>query len=159
MKRDSTPAAFDADQGGRLGTIRGRILTLLQRPTGQVGGFALPPSLPLVPLLYAYADLDPALIDAAAAGADGLVIASVGCGTLRPDWIAAMGRARAAGTVVVVASRVPNTVVPVAEKADDPRQPFLAALHHTPPQARIQLMLALAETRDANRLQDMFEQS
>jgi len=149
MKRDSTPAAFDADQCGRLGIIQSRSLTLLQRPTGRQGGFSVPDRLPNVPLLYAYADLDPVLIRRCSEGADGLVIASVGNGTLRPDWLEALSKAQKAGTMVVIASRVPNTVVQQTGG-------FISALHHTPPQARVQLQLALSATRDPEEIQRIY---
>ncbi len=156
-KRDSIPAAFDADRYGRLGLAKGRDVFLYQRPARARGGFAVPDALPKVALLTAYADLDPSLIAAAGASADGLVFAGLGNGNLRPDWREALTWLASQGKAVVRASRVPNgTVIRDGEVADSTHG-FVAGEGLSPVQARVLLMLGLTQSREAGVLQGMFD--
>ena len=144
QKRDSTPAAFDADQYGRLGLVKGSHVHLYQRPVRAHGDLPLPPTLPPVHILHAYADLPVTQIEAAAQGAAGLVFAGLGNGNLRPDWLACLARLRQQGIQIVRSSRVPNgTVIRDGEVADS-QHGFVSGDNLPPPQARILLQLALA---------------
>lgn len=157
QKRDSVPGAFSADQYGRLGLVKDKSVFVYQRPTRARGGFAVPAQAPRVTLLTAYAGMDPALIQAAAAGADGLVFAGVGNGNLRPDWRAALAAAVASGVAVVRASRVSNGTTVRNGEVDDDAVGFVSADNLTPLQARLLLLLGLARGCDTQQLQQLFD--
>ena len=157
QKRDSVPGAFNADQYGRLGLVKGRDVFVYQRPTRAHGGLATDAALPAVAVLHAYADMPARLIDAAAEGSAGLVFAGVGNGNLRADWCAALAAAAARGVAVVRASRVPNGTVVRGGEVDDDRMGFVTADNLGPLQARILLMLGLAHGHDRARLQALFD--
>ncbi|MBW3553462.1 MAG: asparaginase [Gemmatimonadetes bacterium] len=119
--------------------------------------------LPRVDIIFTYAGADGALVDAAvAAGARGLVMASVGRGGLTPGQSDAVERALEAGVVVVVSSRTLSGRVPVGDEerrlADwrPGRGIRLGAADLTPQKARILLMLALARDPDPRRVLDVF---
>lgn len=157
QKRDSVPGAFSADQYGRLGLVKDKSVFVYQRPTRARGGFAVPAQAPRVTLLTAYAGMDPALIEAAAAGADGLVFAGVGNGNLRPDWRAALAAAAQRGVAVVRASRVSNGTTVRNGEVDDDAGGFVSADNLTPLQARLLLLLGLARGCDTAQLQQLFD--
>lgn len=157
QKRDSVPGAFSADQYGRLGLVKDRDVFLYQRPMRARGGFAVPSVWPRVALLTAYVDLPPWLIDAAAAQSDGLVFAGVGNGNLREDWRDALAAAAARGVRIVRASRVSNGTTVRNGEIDDDAGGFVSADNLTPLQARILLMLGLAQGADPVQLQQLFD--
>lgn len=155
QKRDSTPAAFDTDQYGRLGLVKGSQVYLYQRPTRAKGELPLPHALPAVPILHAYADLPVSQIEAVAQGARGLIFAGLGNGNVRPDWLACLSRLQQQGIQIVRSSRVPNgTVIRDGEVADS-QHGFISGDNLPPPQARILLQLALAAGEPD--LQDCFD--
>jgi L-asparaginase len=112
-------------------------------------------ALPRVDLVYAYAGADGVQIDALLAhGAEGLVLASMGGGTLPPAFLAAGQRAVQAGVPVVIATRsTVGRLILTPQKSD---AGFIAADDLLPQKARILLMLALTATRDSRAIQDMF---
>ncbi|WP_018152859.1 asparaginase [Leeia oryzae] len=158
QKRDAVPAAFDADRYGRLGMIAGADVFYYQQPARQHGGL-MPSSaeLPQVGLLYAYADMPAALIFAAAEGVKGLVLAGLGNGNLRPDWLEAVSGLIARGVVVARASRVPNGTVVHNRTYEDDVLGLVSCDNHTPPQARLLLMLGLAKGLTRSGLQSLFD--
>ncbi len=92
---------------------------------------------------------DGALVDAAAAGADGLVVASFGSGNTPPGAIPAIGRALAAGKAVVLASRcAAGRVTPAYAFEGGSRKMVemgcIPAGPRTPWQARLELAIALS---------------
>jgi L-asparaginase len=103
-------------------------------------------TLPRVDIVAAWAGADGALIDAAvAAGARGIVIASVGRGNMPDPLGLAARRAVERGVVVVVSSRTGAGRVPI----DVPDRPgLIGAAGLNPPRARVVLMLALARGGD-----------
>lgn len=157
QKRDSVPGAFSADQYGRLGLVKDRDVFLYQRPMRARGGFSVPSVWPRVALLTAYVDLPPRLIEAASAEADGLVFAGVGNGNLRDDWRDALAAAAARGVRIVRASRVSNGTTVRNGEIDDDAGGFISADNLTPLQARILLMLGLAQGSDPAQLQQLFD--
>ncbi|HUG41788.1 MAG TPA: asparaginase [Longimicrobiales bacterium] len=120
-------------------------------------------SLPRVDIVYTYAGADGALVDAAvAAGARGIVMASVGRGGLTPGQSEAVARALEAGVMVVVSSRTLSGRVPVGDverRLADWRPGSgirLGAGDLTPQKARILLMLALARDPDPRAVVEVF---
>ncbi|HLY66185.1 MAG TPA: asparaginase, partial [Chloroflexota bacterium] len=113
--------------------------------------------LPRVDVVVTYAGADGALIDAAvAAGAQGIVSAGSGAGRPTPAEDQALDRARAAGVIVVQASRTGSGRV-----ARSPRlraRDIVTADDLVPWKARILLALALTRTSDVQDVQRMFEE-
>ncbi len=114
--------------------------------------------LPRVDIIHTHLGADGTLIRAAvAAGAQGIVVASVGRGGSTPGQSAALREAREAGVVVVRSSRTGAGRVPVgAGRDDDPPGAMLGADDLTPQKARILLMLALTRTTDPDELRSIF---
>lgn len=112
-------------------------------------------TLPRVDVVYAYAGADGVQIDALREhGTEGLVLASLGGGTLPPAFFAAGKRAVQAGMPVVLATRsTVGRIVTTPQKKD---AGFIVADDLMPHKARILLMLALTATRDPEDIQEMF---
>lgn len=114
-------------------------------------------ALPRVEIIYAYAGLGRATIDAAVqAGVGGLVIAGVGDGNLGAPALAAATEAARRGLAVVRSSRTGGGVVERNIEVDDDAAGFIAADELNPQKARVLLMLGLTRTRDPRALQEMF---
>ncbi|MEN3112494.1 asparaginase [Uliginosibacterium paludis] len=108
--------------------------------------------LPRVDVLSAHAGASADLIDfCVTAGARGLVLALTGHGSIPADWRTALDRARSAGVQVVRASRISAGGVWPGCNEDDEACGCIAAGPHTPQQARVLLMLALAALPDITR--------
>lgn len=112
-------------------------------------------ALPRVDVVYAYAGADGVQIDALLEHrTEGLVLASLGGGTLPPAFLAAGKRAVQAGVPVVIATRsTVGRLILTPQKSD---LGFIAADDLLPQKARILLMLALTATRDPRAIQEMF---
>jgi L-asparaginase len=115
-------------------------------------------SLPRVDIVYGYANEDRVAIDAfVAAGANGLVHAGVGDGSLaRPAVEPALIEARKRGVVIVRSSRVGNGIVARNGEAKDDELDFVVSDTLNPQKARVLLMLALTKTNDTKEIQRMF---
>lgn len=101
--------------------------------------------LPRVDIIYAYAGVDAAPVDAALkAGAKGLVLAGVGDGNASKATIAALQAAAKAGIPVVRASRTGSGPVLRNIELNDDDLGFVAAGFYTPPKARVLLQLLIA---------------
>ena len=99
------------------------------------------------------------LIDAAiSGGAAGLVIAGVGAGNMSVRAIERLAGAAAQGVVVVRSSRVVSAMVLRNHEIDDDRMGFVAAGDLNAPKSRVLLQLALTRTRDAERVQQLFDE-
>lgn len=102
-------------------------------------------------IVYAYAGADSVAIDAlVAAGAKGIVVASVGRGNAPVSQEGALHRAVARGVMVVVSSRTGAGAVPVG-KGD-----FIGAGELNPQKARVLLMLALTRSSDLAEIRKIF---
>jgi L-asparaginase type II len=145
---------------GVLGYVDEDRVTFYRAPSRATGGFdiARVQKLPRVDIIYAYADADGALIDAAvAAKAEGLVIAGFPTGSGTPAMDEAVKRVIAKGVPVVMTNRGGmGRVTETAARAGEKR-PLLYGDNLTPQKARILLMLALTRTRDPAELQKIFE--
>lgn len=114
-------------------------------------------TLPRVDIIYAYEDMSPALIDAAAAGAKGIVIAGVGNGNMNKVSVTAAQNAVKKGVVVVRSSRVATGLVGRNVEINDDMMGFIASDELNPQKSRILLTLALLKTRTPKELQTMFQ--
>jgi L-asparaginase len=151
--------------GGRAGTCDTGKCTLFG-PTGKrhttKSEFSLPTDLtvlPTVAIIYAHANLDDALIKAAAdAGAKGIVVAGVGDGNMTQPALDALAGLAKQGVVVVRSSRVGSGIVKRNVEVDDDKLGFVAAQALNPQKARILLQAALLKTTDVGEIQRMFDE-
>ena len=113
-------------------------------------------SLPRVDIIFAYEDMSPALIDASANGAKGIIIAGVGNGNMNKASVDAAANAVKKGVVVVRSSRVPTGTVGRNVELDDDKLGFIASDELNPQKARILLTLALLKQHTPKEIQEMF---
>jgi L-asparaginase len=112
--------------------------------------------LPRVDIIFASEDMSPDLINAAANGAKGIVIAGVGNGNMNAASVAAAANAVKKGVVVVRSSRVATGLVGRNVELNDDELGFIASDELNPQKARILLSLALLKNRTPKELQAMF---
>lgn len=161
--------AFEAPGRGPVAVLDPDSVVFLEAPGRRrpplldLAGGEGPGDLPRVDIVYSHAGADGALVDAArAAGARGIIMASVGRGGLTPGQAEAVDRAVAAGVVVVVSSRTLSGRVPVGSDerrlADwrPGRGIRLGAGDLTPQKARVLLLLALARDPDPRAVLEVF---
>ncbi len=172
--RDATKAnasrmdAFTAPNAGPIGVTDPDSVALSRAPDRRA---CTPPfdltvlgELPRVDVIYAHVGSDSVLVDAAvAAGARGLVLASVGRGGTPPGQGRALRRAVDRGVIVAVSTRTGSGRVGQVFSADSQvtiagqsRGVMIAAQDLNPQKARILLMLALASRYDARRTAELF---
>jgi L-asparaginase len=113
-------------------------------------------TIPRVDIIYASMDMSPALIDASATGAKGIVIAGVGNGNMNKASVDAAAAAVKKGVVVVRSSRVTTGNVGRNVELDDDKLGFIASDELNPQKARILLSLALLKQHTPKELQEMF---
>ncbi|MEO8442505.1 MAG: asparaginase [Betaproteobacteria bacterium] len=112
------------------------------------------PALPRVDIAYAYSGVDGVAVKALVhARCAGIVSAGLGSGSAPRAYLDALGDARDRGVCIVIASQVGNGRV--MAKRSFTEKGFLVADNLAPKKARILLMLALAQTRDAAEIQRM----
>lgn len=108
--------------------------------------------LPSVDIAYAYAGAGGVAVDAMMeSGAAGIVSAGLGSGGSPAGYMAALQRAVAAGTPVVVATQVGTGRVVQTRRFVE--EGYIVADNLHPKKARILLMLALTQTADRDELQ------
>ena len=113
-------------------------------------------ALPRVDIIFASVDMSPELINAAAAGAKGIVIAGVGNGNMNKASVTAAANAVKKGVVVVRSSRVATGLVGRNVELNDDEMGFIASDELNPQKSRILLALALLKQRSAADLQALF---
>jgi L-asparaginase len=115
-------------------------------------------ALPRVDIIYAHAGMSPDLIDAAVAnGAKGLIIAGVGDGNMTSQALEAVKRAVAKGVVVVRSTRVGDGIVRRNIEVEDDKIGTVVSKELNPPKARVLLKLALTQSSDPKRVQELFD--
>ncbi|TAH42361.1 MAG: type II asparaginase [Betaproteobacteria bacterium] len=155
----ATDAFFAAEQGS-LGEIAGGVVHFFNAPTRRHtlhSEFSLADidELPQVDIVFDYLGAGTHLYQAAiAAGAQGIVLAATGNGSLSPSARQGAQAARQHGVAFVRASRVGQGVV--TDSADDAVLGTIAANSLNPQKARILLMLALCVTRDPDAIRECF---
>lgn len=114
-------------------------------------------ALPKVGIVYNYANASElpakALIDA---GYQGIVSAGVGNGNLYHSVFDTLANAAKKGVVVVRSSRVPTGSTTQDAEVDDVKYGFVASGTLNPQKARVLLQLALTQTQDPQKIQQMF---
>jgi L-asparaginases, type II len=115
--------------------------------------------LPRVEIIYSYENLGPEVIDfLVKQGVKGIVLAGVGDGNSTDAAIAALSAAAKKGVAVVRSSRTGSGLVVRNVEVDDDKLGFIASMELSPQKARILLMLALMNTNDPAKLQQVFMQ-
>jgi len=113
--------------------------------------------LPQVDIVYGYANMNPIALNAfVAAGAQGIIHAGVGDGSLNNTVLPSLSEARKKGVVIVRSSRVGQGIVARNGEADDDKLDFVVSDTLNAQKARILLMLALTKTTDSKEIQKMF---
>lgn len=113
-------------------------------------------ALPSVEIAYAYSGAGGYLIDAMVEHqVRGIVAAGMGSGNAPAEFMAALGKARAAGLTVVISTQTGSGRVKTANKFIE--QGFVLADNLTPKKARILLMLALTKQVEASDVQRLME--
>jgi len=157
-------SAFSSMARGLAGVVSaGRVEWFEPAPRGRgaVRRFSLEgvEALPRVDILYAHAGMSSDLVDAAiASGAQGIVIAGVGAGNMSARVTARLAEAVEGGVAVVRSSRVVSAMVLRNVELDDDRLGFVAAGDLNAAKSRVLLALALMETCNPQRIQEIFQQ-
>ena len=114
-------------------------------------------SLPPVEIVYSYGSVPPTAINAfAAAGAQAIVHAGTGNGSVADRIVPVLNDWRSKGTVIVRSSRVPyGFVLRNAEQPDD-KYDWVVAHDLRPEKARLLTALALTKTKDTREIQRIF---
>lgn len=113
--------------------------------------------LPRVDIVYGYANMDRVAMDAEIqAGAEGIVQAGVGDGSVAAQMMPAFRDARKKGVIVVRSSRVGNGIVARNGEANDDKEDLVVSDTLNAQKARILLMLALTRTHNTSEIQRMF---
>lgn len=111
--------------------------------------------LPRVDIIYAHANQDSTLIDAAvAAGAKGIVYAGMGNGSIHKNAFSGLESAANKGVLVVRSSRTGSGLV---VDSNSEWQNFINAGSLNPQKARVLLQLALKKTSDLEEARRIFE--
>ena len=155
---------FQSPNRGRAGVINlGKIAFFSENTTPHTtkSEFSVngktPADLPRVEIVYSYENLGPELIDfLAQLGVKGIVLAGVGDGNSTDAAIAALAAAVKKGIAVVRSSRTGSGLVMRNVELDDDKLGFIASMELSPQKARILLMLALMNTNDPAKLQQVF---
>ncbi len=155
--------AFQAQPYGQLGTvIGGRVYMeaqcLKRHTVDSVFAGQSYTSLPRVDIIYTHCDDDGVLIEAAAAaGAQGLVYAGSGMGSIHQGAEPALQAAAEKGIVVVRSTRIAEgRVVSVNPRWD--AAGFISGGNLNPQKARILLQLALTKTNKTDEIQKIFDE-
>ncbi|AEK64056.1 L-asparaginase [Collimonas fungivorans Ter331] len=113
--------------------------------------------LPQVDIIYGYANMTRAALDAqVASGAKGIIQAGVGDGSIAAQMKTPLVEARKKGVIIVRASRVGQGIVARNGEANDDELDFVVADTLNAQKARILLMLALTKTSNTKEIQRMF---
>ncbi len=114
-------------------------------------------ALPRVDILYGHENGTGDIVEAAVkAGAQGIVHAGAGDGSIFSTTKEALREAGKMGVIVVRSSRVGSGII--TNTADDGKDRFVTSDTLNPQKARILLMLALTKTSDAKEIQRFFNE-
>lgn len=114
-------------------------------------------TLPKVYILYGHAGADGAMVRAAVqAGAEGLIYAGTGNGSIHTADEKELAKAAARGIPVVRSSHTGSGTV-IGAEASYEAEHFIRGGSLNPQKARILLQLALTRTKDYREIQEMFE--
>ncbi len=114
-------------------------------------------TLPKVAVFYSHADFDSSLIGQSVKnGIQGIVFAGTGNGNPSEATIQALARSVKNNVSVVRSSRTGRGPVTLKAEVDDEKYGFIVADNLNPQKSRILLMLALTQTTDIAKIQQMF---
>jgi L-asparaginase len=164
LTKTSTTAVqtFLSPLRGLVGTVAYGKADLYRGPVGRAtteSEFSLTgvTALPRVDILYAHANMDGKLIEAAvAAGAKGIVVAGVGNGNMTRPALQALAAAAKKGVVCVRSSRVATGLVGRNVEVNDDELGLIASDTLNPQKARVLLRLILLHPPPAKEIQRMF---
>ncbi|AGT11266.1 asparaginase [Paracoccus aminophilus] len=157
------PVALDAlgaARRGPLGELSGSAVFFHHRPVPRhtlTSAFDLAEiaALPTVDILFDHQEARELFYAAALdGGAQALVIAAYGNGSLSPGALHGIARARAVGVPVIRASRTMAGVV--SARPEEAETGLISALGLTPQKARILMLCALASQQPLSKLQELF---
>ena len=115
--------------------------------------------LPRVDVIYITADVSADLISSAVGnGAKGIVTAGVGNGNMTASALEEVAKTVKKGVVVVRSSRVPTGFVGRNVEVNDDEIGTVSSGELNPAKARVLLKLALLKTKDAAKIQQIFDQ-
>ncbi|ETT03751.1 L-asparaginase 2 [Providencia alcalifaciens] len=164
MKMSTTEVqAFDAVNAGAEGYIHDGKVTYYQaaQPRGDKPVFDVSKldKLPEVGIVYNYANASAAPVKALREeGVKGIVSAGVGNGNMYKTIFDALANAAKEDVVVVRSSRVPTGYTTRNAEVNDNEYGFVASERLNPQKSRVLLQLALTQTKDPKKIQEMFEQ-
>ena len=156
--------AFTAPDAGPVGVADPDSVVVyrpaVQRSCAPLFDVAALGELPRVDVIYAHVGSDSVLVDAAvAAGARGIVIASVGRGGVPPIQGSAARRVVERGVVIAISTRTGSGRVGQGFSVDTTSKTngaVIPAQELNPQKARVLLMLTLAAKYDARRIAELF---
>lgn len=151
---------FDSPNTGPVGEVHfGQIAYYAPpRPRPEPFDIAGLEELPRVDIVYAHANMDGALIDAAVdAGAKGIVIAGTGNGNMSKAALAAVERAVKQGIVVVRSNRTGSGQTTRNHEINDDDLGTVAADNLNPQKARVLLRVVLTVTDNPADVQETFD--
>ncbi|MGV8970494.1 MAG: asparaginase [Microbacteriaceae bacterium] len=153
--------AFESPHGPLGTVIDGHVVfyRLLARPHTAHSEFCLEriTKLPAGAVIYAHTGITTDFVDRIVGGGYAVIVhAGFGNGMVPQRIVASLERARAAGALIVRASRSESAQLTAVGASDGAVNDWIAALDQNPPRARILACLALTETNDPSEIQSIF---
>jgi len=153
---------FKSPNSGKIGTVFYGNVKFYMNPTrkhtvNSVFDITKIKELPRVDIIYSHSNDNPDFVNLAVKnGAKGIVNAGMGNGNPFPSALEALGEAVKGGVVVVRDSRVGSGETTLNGEVDDGKYGFLASDNLNAQKARVLLMLALTQTTDKAKIQELF---
>jgi L-asparaginase len=151
-RHSSAAAAFCSLNSGPIGHVHDGAVAFAEPPVAPTR-YEVEHADADVPLLLAAPGAPVRIVEAALAGADGLVVAGCGLGHLPSTWMGPLGEAVRSGIAVVMTTRtyagpVYGRYAGPGGDVDARERGLIAAGYRTPQAARIQLICALGAGQD-----------
>ena len=153
---------FKSPNSGKIGTVFYGNVKFYMNPTrkhtvNSAFDITKIKELPRVDIIYSHSNDNPDFVNVAVKnGAKGIVNAGMGNGNPFPSALEALGEAVKVGVVVVRDSRVGSGETTLNGEVDDGKYGFLASDNLNAQKARVLLMLALTQTTDKAKIQELF---
>ena len=153
---------FKSPNSGKIGTVFYGNVKFYMNPTrkhtvNSAFDITKIKELPRVDIIYSHSNDNPDFVNVAVKnGAKGIINAGMGNGNPFPSALEALGEAVKAGVVVVRGSRVGSGETTLNGEVDDGKYGFLASDNLNAQKARVLLMLALTQTTDKAKIQELF---
>lgn len=153
---------FKSPNSGKIGTVFYGNVKFYMNPTrkhtvNSAFDITKIKELPRVDIIYSHSNDNPDFVNLAVKnGAKGIVNAGMGNGNPFPSALEALGEAVKGGVIVVRDSRVGSGETTLNGEVDDGKYGFLASDNLNAQKARVLLMLALTQTTDKAKIQELF---